>query len=87
MYATPGGGHFISWDNISDPEKVSKVYYERFPDQNTVAFRIGLVILATVTAMNFFIGWRVKQREKKYYQETAVMRTNDWKELSNSVRR
>ena len=75
MYSNESGSVFISWGNITDVKKATKEFYRRNPNATMSALNIGCIALGGLTFVSVLIGLGELRRERKYYNDTAIMRT------------
>lgn len=78
-FTKKNGTYFISWKGVTSEKEAQKDYYERFPDSNMIYMKWGAIITAGIGAFLVMAGLGELSREKKYIDDTEIMRTGHLK--------
>ena len=81
MYSADSGAMFISFGGISNVKAATKEFYSRNPNGTMIAMRIGVIALGVLAFLNLSIALAELRRERKFRDETAIMRNGiDWQQ-------
>ncbi|MBR6044880.1 MAG: hypothetical protein IKP47_04515 [Ruminococcus sp.] len=73
-YSTEGGAYYISWKNVTDPKQATKDFYSINPDSTMIVLFIITAALGVLTLVNVMIGLTELRRERKFAEDTLIMR-------------